>query len=599
MDRKLELLKKLQYYQKTYYEGNPVVSDEEFDSLEQELYSLGGSLDSLGEVSGELLHKTPMLSLEKTYDTLVLEKFLQKHESLVLFKIDGMALSLMYKNGNLFQIKSRGDGLYGQDLSEVKKFLQVPQNILEKKDCEIRGEVYCSQDSLIQLRSLGLEVHSLRNTATGLMKRKQSHEYIKYLYFKGYDVLGLDFKLEEEKIIFLEKMKFKTAYIQKYKNNLKELIQLYKDENYKQNEPIDGLVFVYNDILIQEQLGENSKHPRYKLAYKIQGETKITTIKEILWQIGRSGVLTPVALVEPIEISQSIVQKVTLHNKNFFKSLELKKNDIIEIIRSGEVIPKFLRLIKSSHEQFIVPSNCPYCHQELREEDIHFYCKNEYCSEINFQEILFFVTSIGLEFFGESRLRELFNKNIITKIEDIFSLDEQSLLKISKVKEKLAKKMITSRDSIKKIDIKKFLTAFGIRGTGLETLKKITITSLDDFLNLKESDLLNIVGFDKKKSQDLIISRDKKKKTIMTTSQYFSFTSSSEKYNYYLVITGKTEKSRSFYEKYFLEKNWLLQKSITQETNFLVMNEQKNSKKYQEAIKKNIPIITEKDIENL
>ena len=106
-------------------------------------------------------------------------------------------------------------------------------------------------------------------------------------------------------------------------------------------------------------------------------------------------------------------------------------------------------------------------------------------------------------------------------------------------------------------------------------------------------------GFDKKKSQDLIISRDKKKKTIMTTSQYFSFTSSIEKYSYYLVITGKTEKSRSFYEKYFLEKNWLLQKSITQETNFLVMNEQKNSKKYQEAIKKNIPIITEKDLEKL
>lgn len=597
MNKKLELLQKLQFYQKKYYEGNPLISDEEFDSLEQELNELGGTLPSLGESPGSLLHQQPMLSLEKTYDQEDLQKFLEKHESLVLFKIDGMALSLIYKNGVLVQVKSRGDGISGQDLSEVKEFLQVPQKIAETISCEVRGEVYCSQESLIQLRDLGLDVHSLRNTATGLMKRKQNHEYIRYLCFKAYDVLGLNFQLEEEKISFLEKMKFKTAYIGKYKNNLLEFIEIYKNQN--DNEPIDGLVFVYNEIAIQKTLGENSKHPRYKLAYKTKGETKITTIKEILWQIGRSGVLTPVALVEPIEISQSIVQKVTLYNKNFFKSLKLKKNDVIEIIRSGEVIPKFLQLIESSSEIFLCPTNCPYCDNVLIEEDIHFYCKNEYCPEIHFQEIVFFVNAIKLEFFGESRLRELFSKKIITKIEDIFLLTEESLLEISKVKEKLAKKMILSRDSVKNIDLINFLTAFGIKGTGFETLKKITMTSLEDFFSLQEQDLLTIVGFDKKKSQDLLLSRDKKEKTIRALASYFSFTTSSKNYLYRLVITGKTEKSRSFYENYFLQKGWLLQKSITKETNFLVMNEQKDSKKYQEAIKRNIPILTEKDLEKL
>ncbi len=601
MDQK-KLVELLTKYQKAYYEGKALVSDEEYDILEKQLKKINPNHEffkKVGGLKGQLEHKRPMLSLDKTYDLKDIKSFLKKGEILVLYKVDGLAISLIYEKGIFVSGRTRGDGFFGEDVTENVKKIHFPKVLKNKNIQEIRAEIFCSEKSFYQLRELGLEIKSQRNVAAGLIKRKYQQDYASYLSLIAYDCFGPKMIKEEEKFNFLKEEKFETPFLglaQKDKD-INLFVEEFKEALEDNLIPVDGLVFVYNDLKLHD-LGSTSHHPRYKISYKLQGETKVTKLNFIEWQVGRTGVVTPVGNIEPVFLSGGEISKVSLHHKKLVESFQLKEGDEIEIVRSGEVIPKFLSLVKSSKNEFFLPKKCPKCLQKLTDDGVRLICLNDSCEEKFLQEVIFFSEKMNLENFGKKRLEFLVHNKVIKSLQDLITLDRKDFLAIPQVKYLLADKMKMSLEAIKKTSLLKFLTAFGLKSMGLESLKKLQIETLQDFFSLKKEDLLLIPGFDEKKTHDFLSSREKKKDIIKKMSSYFTFIKK-EKNGLNIVITGKTSSPRSYYKNMIEKKGWFLQNQITQETNFLVMNEDLGSKKSQEAKKKGIKVIDEEQLKKM
>ncbi|MGZ3790565.1 MAG: hypothetical protein ACXVLQ_18760, partial [Bacteriovorax sp.] len=435
-----------------YYQGRPEISDFEYDHLEEELKKLDPKnptlqiVGSTTSASDKIKHDKKMLSLEKTYvfDDLITWK--GKEDVLSTMKLDGISCSLIYEEGDLFLAKTRGDGTFGENITKKVMWISnVPKFITNKNKIEIRGELYCDEESFFRLSKemtdIGLEKPtSQRNIVAGLMGRKDNLELCRYIKFMAFDYISDErLKLEEDKFEILKKHGFHIAdyEIHHTKSSLEDVIDRARHFMTEGDYQIDGLVFTYNKMSLHEELGETSHHPRYKLAFKFQGESKTTTLKEIVWYVSRNGILTPVGEVEPVELSGAMISRVTLHNYGMVSANNLKAGDVIEIIRSGEVIPKFLSVVKSSNNKFIIPERCPSCDSKVEIVDIRIFCKNEFCPGKNKEIILNFIQKIGIEDLSGKRLEELLNAKLVKTIPDLYRLTATDLMTIDKVKDKL------------------------------------------------------------------------------------------------------------------------------------------------------------------
>lgn len=606
-----------------YYQGRPEISDIDYDRLEDELRNLDPAnptlliVGSTTSASDKIKHDKKMLSLEKTYVLDDLVSWMGKEDVLSTYKLDGISCSLIYENGEMAIAKTRGDGSFGENITKKVMWISnVPKSITSKNKIEIRGELYCDEESFFKL-SLEMEKIDLekpssqRNIVAGLMGRKDNLELCRYIKFMAFDYLSDErLTLEEEKFKHLKNLGFLIPEVEVHhtKKSLEDLIDRARHFMSEGEYQIDGLVFTFNKISHHEEMGETSHHPRYKMAFKFQGESKETMLKEIIWSVSRNGILTPVGEVDPVELSGAMISRVTLHNYGMVYANNLKSGDIIEIIRSGEVIPKFLSVVKSSNNEFVIPKTCPSCDSKVEIEDIRIYCKNESCPGKIKEIILNFIQKIGIEDLSGKRLDELLKAGLVKTIPDLYRLSATDLMSIEKVKEKLSNKLIESIEKSKNVDLIVFLSALGISGGAFNKCEKVVRAGYDNIKkikNLSVEDLMSIESFAEKSATDFLTSL-REKHTVINELVDLGFTFTVEETRETeisgkkICITGVLSEKRSVIEDKIRECAGIVVSSVSKNTDILVTNEtDPNSSKYKKALELKIKIITEVELLNL
>lgn len=625
MNRIAELEALIVKHKALYYQGRPEITDHEYDKLEDELKKLDPSNATLNIVgtttsaSDKIKHDKKMLSLEKTYIVDDLISWMGSEEILSTYKLDGISCSLIYENGHLVLGKTRGDGTQGENITpKILWISAIPKLISNKNKIEIRGELYCTEEDFFHLSSemVSLEMEkptSQRNIVAGLMGRKDNLEFCRYIKFMAFDLIEEDhtkFKKEEEKYTALKKMNFDIPDIEihKDKKTIEKVIEGAKNFMSEGNYQIDGLVFTYNRIALHDELGETAHHPRYKMAFKFQGESKTTEIKDIIWYVSRNGILTPVGVVEPVELSGAMISNVTFHNYGLVKQYELKKGDKIEIIRSGEVIPKFLSVVESSNNKLEIPSNCPSCHSEVEVEDIRIYCRNDKCPGKNKEIILNFIQKIGIEDLSGKRLEELLNAGLVKTIPDLYRLTADDLMKLDKVKDKLSNKLIESINKTKQVDLITFLSSLGITGGAYNKCEKVVHSGIDTVEKIKKltyDQLMGIESFAEKSSEEFLNSIRAKYDLIdELISLGFEFIQEEKRETQItgqkICITGALSEKRSVIEDRIRECGGVVVSSVSKNTDVLVTNEtDPTSSKFKKALELKIKIITEAELMDL
>ena len=622
MKRIEELEQLIRYHKELYYSGISELDDIDYDKLELELRSLDPQNNILNLVGSEvksnikIKHDSKMLSLLKTYDLEELIKWAHGLDIIGTFKLDGVSCSLIYENQRLILAKTRGNGQYGENITNKVMWMNgVPQQILSKNRTEIRGEIFCTQKNFLDLskkmEEIGLEIPtSPRNIVAGLIGRKENLELNKYISLKAFEVIGPTFTQEIEKYHFLKENKFSTLEIKSLlkKEDFILLIERAKDFMQNGDFQIDGLVFIYNKLSLHKELGETAHHPRYKMAFKFEGEKKTTLLKKIKWQVSRNGLLTPVGEIEPIEISGAKVSRVTLHNYGVVRDHNLKSGDIIEIIRSGEVIPKFLRTLEQSSHKFLIPDYCPSCKEKLEVCEIRIICRNKLCYEQIKETILHFIQKIGIDNLSSKRLDEMLKDKLVARIEDLYKLDVKRLMLLDKVKEKLASKLITSINKSKEVDLVTFLVSLGLAGGAYNKCEKIVkhgFNTMTKILALDKESLSDIEGFAEKSASDLVDSLRAKEELIRNLmSLGFDLKYSSEEGLCFgemkICITGSLSKKRNWIEEKIRENGGSIVSSVTSKTNILLTNDAEGSStKFKKAKELGIKIISEEDLHKM
>ena len=620
MDRVLELEKLIKHHKILYYRGIPEITDQEFDDLEDELKKLDSNNSVLEMIGSQELpdkkikHEHKMLSLDKTYKVEDLKDWMGENEVVSTFKLDGVACSLIFENQKLKLAKTRGDGTFGEDITQKILWVEnIPKKISKapSKSFEVRGELYCSEESFFHLAeemvSEDLErPSSQRNIVAGLMGRKENLELCRFINFQAYDFITENKKLkkEMEKFQILKSLGFEIPEVELHKNHksIQTAIEKAKTFMGEGEYNIDGLVFTFNDLEKQDQMGVTSHHPRYKIAFKFQSQSAKTRILEIIWSVSRNGILTPVGNIEPVELSGAKISRVTFHNYGLVKQYELKKGDEIEIIRSGEVIPKFISLIKSSKNKFEIPGKCPECSSKVKIDDIRLYCSNPQCPGKIKEIILNFIQKIGIEDLSSKRLDELIEAKLVKNIPDLYRLKKEDLLKLDKVQETLASKLIKTIENSKKVDLITFLSALGISGGAYNKCEKIVhngYNTLDKIKHLTPEKLKEIESFAEKSSVEFYSSLKEKFSLIdKLVDLGFKFEKKKEVQTPItgkkICITGALSEKRSAVEGKIMEFGGIVVTSVSENTDYLLTNEtESSSSKFVKAKKLKVPLITE------
>ena len=621
MERIKELEQLILKHKSLYYQGTPEIDDDAYDRLEEELRRLDKNNKILSTVGGvkstlpKVSHDTKMLSLAKVSTLSDLEKWRKNRDVISMYKVDGMSCSLVYREGRLLLAKTRGDGHIGENItSKAKQINDIPKKIPDTLSLDIRGELFCTQENFSglckEMESIGLDrPTNQRNIVAGLILRKGHIELSRYLSFCAFDILSLKkFKTEIDKMDYLKKLNFKILdrQIHRERSTIEDVISQAKEFMADGSFAIDGLVFTFNDINLQKDLGHTGHHPRYKMAYKYKSKTKITVIQEIAWQVSRNGILVPVASINPVTLSGAEIKRVSLHHYGMVKKHQLKKGDQIEITRSGEVIPKFLSVKKKGPgKQTVTPTKCPSCGKKVVVCDIRIVCKNKLCPQRLHNSILNFISKIGIDDLNKKRLAEMIDKGPVKNIPDLYKLTINDILSLDKTKETLAKKLYKAIGQSKKTTLTTFLSSLGIQGGAYNRCEKIVqsgFDTIDKVLDLNVDQLSSIEGFAKKSATDFLSSLSQKKKLIRDLIKMgFTFEISPKKSGFFLgkrvCITGSLSEKRSLVEDRMRKKGALVVKSVSNKTDILVTNNpQGTSAKLKKAKELGVSIMSEKEL---
>jgi len=610
-------------HKELYYKGQPEISDLAYDELEESLRQLdpeNKTLQLIGTTiksKNKIAHDSKMLSLDKCYEIDDLLKWKKEFEIVGMYKIDGSSCSLIYKSGRLEIAKTRGDGVYGEDITGKAIYISsIPNIISANENLEIRGEIYCKEENF---KKLSDEMHeqgmdrpqSMRNIVAGLLGRKENVYLAKYLDFFAFDVIrdkNFETEIEKHKYILENGFEAPEIFRVKSKEAIQKKIQEYAEFNKNGNFLVDGLVFTINDISTHNELGSTGHHPKYKMAFKLRGETARAIIHDITWQVSRNGILTPVAEIVPVELSGAMISRVTLHNFGIVFENCIKQGDEIEIIRSGEVIPKYLKTINESKFKFTYPKKCPSCEQKVERVDIRLICTNKNCFSRKLESILHFVKVMSIDDLSVKRLEEMLNKKIVKDIPDLYKLKIEDLLSLDKTKETLANKLLKNIKGSLNTSLVKFITALGLSGGGENKCQKIVdagFRDIDSFINIKKEELVEIEGFAQKSATNLLISLNENKDLIKEIRKVgFKFKKEEKRGDVLqersFCITGKLTRPRSEIEKDIKNNGGKSVSSVSKNTDFLICNEKESSSsKFKKAQSLDVKIISELEFEEI
>ena len=537
-----ELRKQTEYYAGKYYdEDKPEISDFEYDMLMVELRNLEKeypefkSKDSLTQKVGghvkegftKVTHEVPLQSLQDVFSLEEVEEFderMQKQAKennienikyVVETKIDGLSAALEYKNGEFVRGATRGNGLVGEDVTEnLKTVKTIPMQIPDKIDITVRGEVFISKKDFEEMNQERQENEeelfaNARNAAAGSLRQLDSKitqkRPLDIYIFNVQKIEGKNFNSHFEELEYLEKQGFNVNPVRIPCNNIEEVKEAIKKIGEMRESltyGIDGAVVKIDNLKFREILGSTVKVPRWAVAYKYPPEKKETTVENIICQVGRTGVITPMAILKPVSVAGSTISKTTLHNEDFIKEKDIKIGDTVVIQKAGDVIPEIVEVVKEKRtgkeKEFTMPRVCPVCGAEaVREEgESAVRCTGIECPAKLFRNLVHFVSreAMNIDGLGENIINQLLEKKLIQNIADIYTLKFEDIASLKKNGKKFAQNLIDAIERSKSNDLSRLITALGIRHVGGKAAKILAqkYKSLDNLEKANQEELQQI-----------------------------------------------------------------------------------------------------------
>jgi len=650
---RIDLLRKeLAEYNHSYYVlDTSIISDFEFDKLLQELVKLedenpeffdatsptqrvgGGVIDGFKTVA----HKYRMLSLGNTYseedlhdfDTRLHKLTDQEIEYVCELKYDGVSVSLTYENGDLTQALTRGDGTQGDDVTaNVRTIKSIPLKLKGDypANVEIRGEIFIPIKGLEKMNKLrteeGLEPYkNPRNTASGSLKLLDANEVSKrpldcYLYY----LIGEDLPSTNhyENLQKARDWGFKIPNeIKKHSNveNVLKFINKWDEDRHGLPYEIDGIVIKVNDINLQEEMGFTAKSPRWAISYKFKAEQVITILNKITYQVGRTGAITPVANLEPVQLAGTTVKRASLHNADQIAKLDIREGDRVYVEKGGEIIPKVVgvelkdRDLFSQSTEYI--ANCPSCNTELvrKEGDAKHYCPNaESCPTQIKGKFEHFISrkAMDIDGLGGETIELLINEGLIKEISDLYHLKKEDLLPLERMAEKSVENLFIGVGQSKLIPFERVLFGLGVRFVG-ETVAKVLAKHFKTIDNIIDADIETLIAVDEigdkiaesvvnyfSIEENLKLINNLKESGLQFVSTIEDTTKSSNLNGMKIVVSGVfNQNSRAEYKKMIEEHGGKNVSSISKNTTFVLAGENMGPSKKQKAEDLKITLVNE------
>lgn len=536
-----ELINLINYHNEKYYnQDSPEIEDFEYDNLMKELIKLeeenpelkrndspsnrvgGKPLDKFEQV----VHKIPMLSLSNAYswedlkdfDSRVREAVGADVEYVVEFKIDGLSVGLNYNNGIFESGATRGNGIVGENITKnLMTIKNIPLNIDEKGELTVRGEVYISKKDFEEINKIQEEQDqplyaNPRNLAAGSLRQLDSKLTAKrpldIFIFNLEDINSKQFKTHSESLEYLKQQGFHVSPEFKVFKTMDEIIEYIKYWTEHREDlgfGIDGMVIKVNNLAQREQMGYTAKSPRWAIAYKFPAERKETKLLDIVVEVGRTGTITPTAVLEPIRLAGTTVSRATLHNEDYINEKDIKINDTVLVQKAGDIIPQVVEVIKEKRTgeeiEFKMPEECPVCGEPTvrLEGEAAVKCINISCPAQIRRGIIHFASreAMDIDGLGESIITLLLKQDLIKDISDLYYLKKEQISVLERMGDKSATNLINAINKSKENDLWRFINGLGIKLIGTKAAKILAseFKDLDKLMNATEQELINLEEF--------------------------------------------------------------------------------------------------------
>ena len=653
-----ELRKIVEYHAKKYYdEDKPEITDFEYDMMMLELRALESQFPELIEdtsltqkVGGtvkegfqKVEHEVPLQSLQDVFSFEEIESFdervkkqatengIEKLKYVVETKIDGLSAALEYIGGKLVRGATRGNGLIGEDVTEnLKTIKTIPQELPEKINITVRGEVFISKKDFEEMNQEREENEeelfaNARNAAAGSLRQLDSNitktRPLDIYIFNVQKIEGKEFNSHFEELEYLSKLGFNVNPVRISCNSKEEVIQAINkigEDRENLSFGIDGAVVKVDDLNLRKIMGTTSKVPKWAIAYKYPPEKKETILKEITCQVGRTGVITPMAILEPVKVAGSTISKTTLHNEDFIKEKDLRIGDRVIIQKAGDVIPEIVEVVASKRtgeeKVFEMPRTCPVCGAEaVREEgEAAVRCTGIECPAKLHRNLVYFVSreAMNIDGLGENIIAELLDRKMISNIADIYDLQFEEIASLKKNGKKFAQNLVDSINASKENDLYRLITALGIRYVGVK-VAKILAKQYNSIDNLAEASIENLslveeIGpivansikefFEQQQTKDLI---SRLKQAGVNTERLKDENEDDRFAGKTFVLTGSLEKYSREEASNLIEKfGGKTSSSVSKKTSYVLAGEDAGSK-LTKAQSLGVTIISEADFEEM
>lgn len=536
-----ELIDLINYHSNKYYnEDTPEISDFEYDNLMKELMKIetehpelkredspstrvgGKPLDKFNQVT----HKIPMLSLSNAYsaqdlrdfDKRVRESVNKDVEYVVEFKIDGLSVGLTYVDGVFKTGATRGNGVIGEDITQnLKTVKTIPLKIDDKEEIIVRGEVYISKENFEKINEQqeenGLQLFANpRNLAAGTLRQLDSKLTAKrpldiFIFNLEY-MQNEKFKTHSQSLEYLSNLGFKVSPNFKICKTIEDVIKHIEYWTINRSDlsfEIDGMVIKVNDLEEREQMGYTAKSPRWAIAYKFPAEQKKTKLKDIIVEVGRTGTITPTAILEPVRLAGTVVARATLHNEDYINEKDIRIGDTVLVQKAGDIIPQVVEVIKEDRTgdeiKFHMPEKCPVCHEPTVRLDgeAAVKCINMSCPAQIRRGIIHFASrdAMNIDGLGESIISLLLDNKIIKDVADLYYIKKEDIVNLERLGEKSATNLINAIEKSKNNDLYRLINGLGIKYIGVKGAKVLakSFKSLDDIINSSIEELTNLEEF--------------------------------------------------------------------------------------------------------
>ena len=652
MNELIDIINKADYEYHTL--DNPTITDQEYDQYLRELFELEEAYPELvredsptHHAGGKIIegfekvtHKIPMMSMSDVFSESEIMDFdnriKKEHinpEYMCELKIDGLSVSLLYEKGKLVRAATRGDGVVGEDITHNAKTIKViPLKLKKEVDIEVRGEIFMNKKTLEEINRVRVEngetpLQNCRNAAAGSMRQLDSkvaasRKLDNFIYhLPNPEDFGIT--THSEAIEFMRELGFKINPNNRLVHNIKEVIEYIEEKGkLRPSLPydIDGVVIKVNSIADQKKLGYTAKFPKWATAYKFPAEEVLTELKDIIFTVGRTGQITPNAVLNPTLVAGSTISRATLHNEQYVLDKDLKIGDIVSIRKAGDVIPEVVEAKKErrtgKEKDFVMIDTCPMCNTKLvRKGTVDYYCPNDKCPARNVESLIHFTSrdAMNITGLGDQVMEDLYNFHFIATIPDIYSLDKhvKDLTRMEGYGDKSISKLLEAIEASKTNSLEKLIFGLGIPHVGSKTAKILAAKykNIDNLINASLEELIEINDIGKiiaesikdffskdsnialiEELKDLGLNMDYLGEEVIENDNFNGKT---------FVLTGTLETMTREEAQEIIERNGgKTSSSVSKKTDGVIVGSNPGSK-YDKARELNIPIITEEDFKKM